>query len=139
MNSQLDDAITDFNKALKLYADDVRPYFERAQARLLLEDFNGALADYDSYISKEKNDPFSRARAHLERGLTKHLLGRDREGKEDVEEGLKLAGKDAEYLVPTLDLLRRRIKMMHSIRAAQQRKVIGGLSNANALTLYSRA
>jgi tetratricopeptide (TPR) repeat protein len=124
MNSQLENAITDFTKALKLFADDVRPYFERAQARLLLEEFSNALADYDAYITREDHDQFSRARAYLERGLTKHLLGRDQEGNKDVEEGLKLAGKNADDLLLGLALLQQRIKIMHQIRA-QQQKAIG--------------
>jgi tetratricopeptide (TPR) repeat protein len=124
MNSELENAITDFNKALKLYAADLKPYYERAQARLLLEDFNNALADYDTYLSQEKYDPFNRARAYLERGLTKHLLGRDEEGNKDVEAGLKLAGQYAKDLMLALALLQHRIEIMHEIRA-QQHKAIG--------------
>jgi len=123
-NSELENAITDFNKALKLYAADVRPYYERAQARLLLEDFNNALADYDTYLNQEKYDPFNRARAYLERGLTKHLMGRDQEGNKDTEEGLKLAGQYAKDFVLALAFLEQRIKIMHQIRT-QQQKAIG--------------
>jgi tetratricopeptide (TPR) repeat protein len=123
-NSQLENAITDFNKALKLYAADVRPYYERAQARLLLEDFNNALADYDTYLNQEKYDPFNRARAYLERGLTKHLLGRDEEANKDAAEGLKLAGQYAKDLMLALAYLEQRIKILHQIRA-QQHKAIG--------------
>ena len=123
MNSQLEDAITDFNKALKLYAADPKPYFERAQAHLLLEDFNNALADYDTFINQQKSDPFGRARGYLERGLTKHLLGRDQEGNQDIEEGAKLAGKYANDLLLGLALLQQRIKVMHQIRAPQQKAV----------------
>ena len=122
-NSELENAITDFNKALKLFAANLKPYYERAQARLLLEDFNNALADYDTFITQEKSDPFGRARAYLERGLTKHLLGRDQEGDKDVEAGLKLAGQYAKDLMLALALLQQRIQMMHQIRAQQQKAV----------------
>ena len=122
-NSELENAITDFNKALKLYAADLKPYYERAQARLLLEDLNNALADYDTYLNQEKSDPFNRARAYLERGLTKHLLGRDQEGNKDAEEGLKLAGEYSKDLVLALAFLEQRIKTLHQIRAQQQKAV----------------
>jgi len=123
MNSQLENAITDFNKAITLYAADVKPYYERAQARLLLEDFNNALTDYDTYLNQEKYDPFNRARAYLERGLTKHLLGRDQEGNKDAEEGLKLAGKYAKDFMLALAFLEQRIKILHQIRVQEHRAI----------------
>lgn len=124
MRFEFDRAITDFEKAMKLFPDDLRPYFERAQARLFLEDFNGALADYDSYLTKQKFDPFGRARGFLERGLTKHLLGRDAEGVEDTKEGIRLADKIAPDLLLSLEFLRRRLEAFHQMNL-QKRKSIG--------------
>jgi tetratricopeptide (TPR) repeat protein len=121
---EFDRAITDFDKALKLFPDDLRPYFERAEARLFLEDFNGALADYDSYLTKEKGDPFGRARGFLERGLTKHLLGRDAEGVADTKEGMRLADKNAPDLLMSLEILQGRLEAYHQINQ-QKRKSIG--------------
>ena len=123
MRFQLDEAITDFDKAIKLFAGDVMPYYERAQARLLLEDFAGALADYDSYITKEKFSSFGRARAYLERGFAKHLLGRDKEAREDTKEGLKLAGKDAGELLSTLDVLKERLAVMRQLKKPEQKRI----------------
>ena len=120
---QLEKAISDFDKAIKIFAGDVRPYFERGQARLLLEDFAGALADYDSYITKEKFDTFGRARAYLERGFAKHLLGRDKEAGEDTKEGLKLAGKDAEELLSTLEVLKERLAVMRQFKKPDQKRI----------------
>jgi len=93
MNLQFDEAINDFDKAIKLLANDMRPYYERAQARLLLEDLNGAIADYSLYVEKEKYDTVDRARAYSERGLAKHLLGHDQEGAADVNEAIKLSAR----------------------------------------------
>jgi tetratricopeptide (TPR) repeat protein len=124
MRFEFDRAIIDFDQALKLFADDLRPYFERAQARLFLEDFKGALADYDLYLTKEKRDPFSRARGFLERGLTKHLLGRDAEGIEDTKEGVRLAGKTAPDLLISVEFLQRRLAAYHQMNQ-QRRKSIG--------------
>src|SRR5882672_7423884 len=105
LNLQLDDAITNFDKAIKLEASDARPYYERALARLLLEDFSGSIADYGLYLEKEKYDIFGRARGYSERGLAKHLLGRDQEGEEDANQALKLVGKDSPFILDQLALL----------------------------------
>lgn len=123
-NSKFEEAISDFDKAIKLFADDVRPYYERAQAQLLEEDFTGALTDYNTYLTKENRDPFSRARALLERGFTKQLLGHDKDGEEDSREGLKLAGDSAGDLLQSLAFLEQRLAAMHEINL-QKRKRIG--------------
>ncbi len=124
MNLQLDEAINDFDKAIKLLANDMRPYYERAQARLLLEDFNGAITDYSSYVEKEKYNIVDRARAYSERGLAKHLLGHDQEGAADVNEALKLVGKDAkEVILDQLASLEQQIKALHQLRAQKKRGI----------------
>ena len=123
MRFQLDEAIGDFDKAIKLFVGDNIPYFERGQARLLLEDFTGAVADYDSYITKEKFDAFGRARAYLERGFAKHLLGRNKEAGEDTKQGLKLAGKDAEILLSTLEVLKERLAVMRQLKKPEQKRI----------------
>jgi tetratricopeptide (TPR) repeat protein len=123
MRFQLDEAISDFDKAIKLFAGDAMPYYERGQARLLLEDFTGALADYDSYITKEQFNAFGRARAYLERGFAKHLLGRNKEAEEDTKQGLKLAGKDAEILLSTLEMLKERLAVMRQLKKPEAKKI----------------
>ena len=120
------EAITDFNKAAKLFAGDLRPYYHRAQARLLLEDFRGAITDYDYFVSQEKYDLFFRARAFAERGLAKHLLGQDEEGMKDVAESLKLAGKDKEEMLQHMESLERQIIYLRQLRA-QKKGLIGRL------------
>ena len=122
--SYLEEAIACFDKALKIYPEDLQPYYERAQARMLNEDFNNALADYDLFIAKQKYDSFTRALAYLERGLTKSLLGRDNESSEDMKQGMKLAGEHAKDLLFRLDWLRYRVKRLHDLRV-RERKAVG--------------
>lgn len=117
MQLKLDEAISDFNKAIKSFRDDQRPVYERAQARLLLEDLAAAIADYDSYIAAEKRDPFSRARAFAERGIAKHLLGREDEARKDVKEGVELAGESGNELMMHLALLDARLEAARQLRA----------------------
>lgn len=123
-DSHLEEAITSFDKALKIYPEGLRPYYERAQARMLKEDFHNAVADYDLFIVKEKDDSFSRALAYLERGLTKSLMGRDKESSEDMKQGVKLAGEYAKDLLLRLEFLRYRVIRLHELRA-RDRKAIG--------------
>ena len=99
-----------------------RPLGERAQARLLLEDTSGSIADYSLYLEKEKYDIFGRARCYSERGLAKHLLGRDQEGAEDVQQALKLVGKDSPFILDQVAMLERQIKELHQLRV-QKRKI----------------
>lgn len=129
MNFEIDRAITDFDKALKLFPEDLRPYFDRAEARLFLEDYKGALADYDSFLVKQNldklnNDPFNRARAFLSRGFTKHLLGREAEADADMKEGTRLADKMAPDLLMSLQLLSLRLDAYKQMNQ-QKRKSIG--------------
>lgn len=120
---QLDDAVTDFDKAIKLSAMDFEPYYERGQARLLQEDFEGALADYSSFLVKEQHDDFSRSRAFLERGLVKKLLHRENDGVDDTKEALRLAGKLSDVLLGNLDMLLFRLKLMRDLRALERKPV----------------
>lgn len=124
LNLHFEEAILDFDKAIKLFSDDERPYYERAQAKLLLEDFSAAVADYNLYITRNTHDVFGRARGIAERGLAKHLLGQDKEGEEDVRQAVKLLGKDASEILDHLAFLEREVIALRQLRA-QKKKVIG--------------
>ena len=116
MQLKLDEAITDFNKAIKSFRDDQRPVYERAQARLLLDELTAAIADYDAFIAAEKHDSFSRARAFAERGIAKHLLGREDEARKDVRQSLELAGESGNELMMHLALLDGRLEAARQLR-----------------------
>lgn len=120
---QLEDAIVAFDKAIKTFSGDERPYFERAQAKLLLEDFTGAIADYDLYLTKNSHDPFGRARGYSERGLAKHLLGRNQEGENDVKKAIEIMGKNGPDIIEQLAFLERELNALRRVRA--QKKKIG--------------
>jgi len=132
---QFAEAITDFNRATKLFPGDLRPIYHRAQARLLLEDFRGAITDYDYFLSHEKYDPWSRALAFAERSLTKHFLGQDEDGMKDVEESLKLAGKGKEEILRHMEFLERQVSYLRHLRA-QKRGLIGRLRSLDARRYY---
>jgi tetratricopeptide (TPR) repeat protein len=56
-NGDLDGAIADFDKAMKLNPKDDAPYYNRAQARRLKNDTAGAIADYTKAIELGSTNP----------------------------------------------------------------------------------
>jgi tetratricopeptide (TPR) repeat protein len=123
LNLRFEDAIVDFDKAIKLFEEDERPYFERARVRLLLEDLSGAIVDYDLYINLNTHDPFSRARGYAERGLAKHLLGRDKEGATDVKKALELAVDDRAIILTDMAELEEQFNVLRRERALRKRAI----------------
>jgi len=117
MQLKLEAAIDDFTKAIKLFEEYQRTFYERGQARLLLEDLAAAISDYDNYIAHERNDPVTRARAFAERGIAKHLLGREDEARKDVQQGLELAAESGNELMMHLALLDARLEAARQLRA----------------------
>ena len=118
--SLFEEAIPDFNTAIRLFAGDLRPYYHRGQARLLLENFRGAITDYDYFISQEKHDSVTRAWAYAERGLAKHLLGQDQEGLKDIEQSLKLGVREKEIILHHLESLERQLNYLRQLRALKK-------------------
>jgi tetratricopeptide (TPR) repeat protein len=123
VNLRFEDAIVNFDKALKLFEGDERPYFERAQARLLLEDLSGAVADYDLYVTRNTHDVLGRARGYGERGLAKHLLGRDKEGADDVKKALELAAENRSIILMDLARLEEQFTVLRRERAAKKNAI----------------
>src|SRR6266545_3733493 len=73
----LDGAIADFDRAIKLNPKDVAPYYNRAQARRLKKDADGAIADYTRAIELKPDY----ARAYYNRAMSKQAKG-DKAGAE---------------------------------------------------------
>lgn len=117
-----EDAIVAFEKALRTYPAEMRPYFDRGEARILIEDFAGAIADFDAYLTTH-NDPFSKALAQADRSLAKHLLGRDDEAKRDLEAIPNLTTELRQGVLGHVRELEARLMILRQIRA-QKRKTI---------------
>jgi len=98
---EVDSALIDYERAIKINPARHRIYVERGEARILAEDFQRAITDFDYFIKQEmlvsKNNQykFGMAMAYCDRGFAKMLLGMEAEGKRDIEEGLKLVPQDA--------------------------------------------
>src|SRR6266511_3282184 len=76
-NGDLDGAIADFDRAIKLNPKDDAPYYNRAQARRLKKDAAGAIADYTRAIELKPDY----ARAYYNRAMAKQAKG-DKAGAE---------------------------------------------------------
>ena len=122
-NLRPEDAIVDFEKALRIYPAGTRPYFDRGEARILIEDFARAIEDFDTYLTKEKWDAFNKALAQANRSLAKHLLGRDDEAKRDLKSIASLPTEAREAVLRHIEEVEVRLMIMRHIRT-QRRKTI---------------
>ena len=125
MQLKLEDAINDFNKAIRFFEEDERAFYERAQARLLLEDLAAAISDYDVYIVRQTHDDFTRSRAYGERGIAKLLLGREEDAQKDVKQGLELAGASGNEFLAHLAFIEARLITVRQLRATKGKGKIG--------------
>jgi tetratricopeptide (TPR) repeat protein len=122
-NLRPEDAIVDFEKALRIYPAGTRPYFDRGEAHILIEDFTRAIEDFDTYLTKEKWDAFNKALAQANRSLAKHFLGRDDEAKGDLKSIANLAPAEKKAVLQHMEELEVRLMIMRHIRS-QRRKTI---------------
>ena len=122
-NLRPEDAIVDFEKALRIYPANPRPYMDRGEARILIEDFAGAIDDFNIFISKEKWDPFSRAFAVGDRSLAKHFLGRDDEAKKDLESIPNLSAEWKTRVLQHMGEVEAQLLILRHLRS-QQKKAI---------------
>jgi hypothetical protein len=92
---------------------------------MLLEDFPGALEDYDTYITKNLHDELSRAFGYAERGLAKRLLGRDKEGEADMQKafGLARTKEQSEIVLIKVAVLSRQIELLHQTRIPKKKAI----------------
>ncbi len=91
-DQKFEEAIADFNEALKIKSNDSRIYEQRAAVEMKLRDYDKALADYSEAIKLKPNE----VRYYLYRSYiyeTKEDIGNS---MADTEKALKLDPKNAE-------------------------------------------
>lgn len=120
----VDLAISDYNKAIKHNPNALQAYLERGQARILIEDFTGALADFSYVIEKEKRNIGRKALAYGDRSLAKLLLGKGEEAKRDFEEGRKLSIDNRIDLESHLRVLEVQLQVIRQIRVERSKGVL---------------
>jgi tetratricopeptide (TPR) repeat protein len=123
-NLRPDEAILDFEKALRINPTDSRPYFDRGEARILNEDFAGAIEDFDSYLTMEKAaGSFGKSLALADRSLAKHLLGHDDDAKKDLASIGGLSPELKQAVLLHIGELEARMMILRHLRS-QQKKAI---------------
>jgi tetratricopeptide (TPR) repeat protein len=122
-NLRPEDGMVDFEKALRIYPAGTRPYFDRGEARILLEDFAGAIEDFDTFLKKDKPGGFSKALAVGDRSLAKHHLGRDDEARKDLESIKDLLGEWKDAMVHHTTDLEARLLILRHIRSQEKKAV----------------
>ena len=82
----LDGALGDYDRAIKLDPNDAEAYFKRGRAFLVEGNSEFAIADFDRSIALDDHNPL----VYAERGLAHRAKGHDTEAQKDFEHGLKL-------------------------------------------------
>jgi tetratricopeptide (TPR) repeat protein len=86
-----EDAISDYDMAIKLAPNDSAAYYNRGLAKYDLGKKEDAIADYDQAIKLAPND----SAAYNNRGITKYELGKEEEAIADYNQAIKLAPSDS--------------------------------------------
>ncbi len=86
-SGDVEGAVADYQRAIRLQPDYSKPYENRGNARLALGRYREAIADYDAAI---RLDP-SQATSYYNRGLARDYLGDPASAIPDYDEALRLA------------------------------------------------
>jgi tetratricopeptide (TPR) repeat protein len=87
----VDGAIADFTRAADIFPAEPDHYYKRGHARLIKEDLDGAIADFDKALGlAAQGDTFLRTLIHANRGMARHLQGKEDEAKKDFDECVRL-------------------------------------------------
>jgi tetratricopeptide (TPR) repeat protein len=117
-------AINAYNKAIKLYPDELHAYLERGEARILLEDFQGALADFNYLLGIKDHDEGRTALAYACRSFVKLLLGQEDEAKKDLAESLKLGNKNKMDINSFMRYLEVQLLMMRRVHPQKKKEKV---------------
>jgi len=117
-----EEAIRDYDKAIKA-SPATRAYLQRGQARILVEDFAGAISDQDYYLATEKTDTFSKGLALADRSFAKRWLGKAEESRKDLEASLALMKGKEDIVREHLDDLAAQLTVLRKMRATLQRVI----------------
>ena len=117
-------AIEDFTKAIATFPNEGDHYYKRGRARLINEDFAGAVADLDKALGmSRRGDTFLRTLIYANRGMARLLGGDEAGARSDFDESHKLNKGVRLHLESHLRELELLIMLMRERRAEQQKGV----------------
>jgi tetratricopeptide (TPR) repeat protein len=85
-------AVADFTKAIEHDGKEPNHFFRRGQARLLDEELEAAMADFDRAVALSGGNEFLKALIYINRGYALLLQGKQDEAKRDFDKSQQLTG-----------------------------------------------
>jgi tetratricopeptide (TPR) repeat protein len=120
----VDGAIWDFTRAAEIFPDEADHYYKRGHARLIKEDFSGAVADFDKALGLvDKRNTFLKTLTYADRGMARHLQGKEEEARKDFDECIRLNKGEKMMLEHHLLDIEVRIRLLKRIRAERRKGV----------------
>lgn len=87
-------AVADFDRAIEHYAKEPNHFFRRGQARLIDEEFEAAVADFNRAEAINRGNTFLSSLILVNRGFALLRLGRQAEAERDFEKSKRLTGAE---------------------------------------------
>jgi tetratricopeptide (TPR) repeat protein len=117
-------AIADYTKAIDIFPGEADHYYKRGNARLVNEDLEGAIADLDKALALVRPENFFlKALIYSNRGMAKHLQGKEAEARKDLDESVRLSKGEKRILDQYLMDIEMRIMLLRKRRAVNQRGI----------------
>jgi tetratricopeptide (TPR) repeat protein len=117
-------AIADFTRAADIFPGEPDHYYKRGHARLIKEDFDGAIADLDKALGlAAKGDVFLRTLIHANRGMARHLQGKEDEARKDFDECVRLNKGLRMMLDQHLLDIQMQIEVLKRLRAERRKGI----------------
>jgi tetratricopeptide (TPR) repeat protein len=110
-------AVADFDRAIEHYAKEPNHFFRRGQARLVDEEFEAAVADFNRAEAINRGNPFLSSLILFNRGFALLRLGRRDEAERDFEKSRRLSGTEQYQLQLHLMTIEAQIKERRRRRA----------------------
>lgn len=120
----VDGAIADFTRAADIFPGEADHYYKRGHTRLIKEDFDGAIADLDkALVLASKGDVFLRTLIYANRGMARHLQGKEDEAKKDFDECVRLNKGLRMMLDQHLLDIQMQIEVLKRLRAERRKGI----------------
>ena len=114
----VDGAIADFTRAADISPSEADHYYKRGHARLIKEDFDRAVADFDRALGLvDKWNAFLKTLIYANRGMARHLQGKEQEARKDFDECIRLNKGERIMLEHHLLEIEMRIQILKRMRA----------------------
>jgi tetratricopeptide (TPR) repeat protein len=120
----VDGAIRDFTRAAEIFPAEADHYYKRGHARLIKEDSEAAVADFDKALGLvDKWNTFLKSLIYADRGMARHLQGKEAEARKDFDECIRLNRGEKMLLEHRLLDIELRIRILKRIRAERQKGI----------------